>query len=433
MIVYVIEPKNWAIIKTVDIASLDAPIFSNDNSSGTLVLPSGITPEDNGNVIVTKDAKYAWVIMGVKPSDTNVTVTLGDIFNLFDRSHYYTQPSAVTPTEQFAYDLLNTQYVAISDAEYKFNQIDLAWSGSTNFIQPVCSDGNLFKASDYLRMIAQNGVKFEFAYQPRLSVTISERIASHTNLMFNDGHSQLVSKEFASEITSKVTVYSGTSSTNYYLQSNGSISTTAPTPRIKGKWAAINTTDDIDNAVRAVFAKNTNTQKFEFYSDKELEWNGEVWMLIDGERYKATISSVRINSDDVRYKFIAGDLATTLTEKLTQVQKPIQYQASGNFESVAISFNTTNTQAGASSIKYISQLDEVHARIYCESKTTLNAGSTYTIGTIGNRGPSVYNALAAFSTKNIAARITNVGVVQVIAYESVPAGTSIFIRGIWDV
>lgn len=318
MIAYVRSMKSWSAIAWAEPFEWSIPIWSNDNAKGSLKFApdAPITKEHNGEWLAVDGNLF--VIKDVKPSETEITVSVQDAINAFYRTHV--MPSGYTTTGAFIKAILDINYKAQADAEYAMPYINVTNTDTTPLIQPTIKDDILFVMSDYMREVIKRGIKIEFSYNVLdVNITISTHGTSRKAIPMDDGHSQLVKKEFSSDITSKVTViYNGTN--NYwYLQADGSADWhSAPSPRIPGKWATIIVDEEwkAQGEVEKIFAKNTASLQVEFYSDKAFELNEPVIILDGKNQYESKISYIEINSDDNRYHYKAGDMSTTLIEKL---------------------------------------------------------------------------------------------------------------------
>lgn len=318
MVAYIRKMKDWSVIKWAEPFEWSVPIWSNDNAKGTFKFAPD-APIDKAHIGEwLQFGENLWVIKDIKPSETEITVSVQDAINAFYRTHVF--PSGYTVTGTFIAAILNTNYKAQADAEYAMPYLNVTNTDTTPLIQPTIKDDILFVMSDYMREVIKRGIKITFT--PNffgINIAISTHGTARKAIPMDDGHSQLVKKEFSSDITSKVTViYNGTN--NYwYLRADGSADWhSAPNPRIPGKWATIIVDEEwkAQGEVEKIFAKNTASLQVEFYSDKAFELNEPVIILDGKNQYESKISFIEINSDDNRYHYKAGDMATTLLEKL---------------------------------------------------------------------------------------------------------------------
>ena len=319
MTAFIKSVKTWQTLAHAEAISWDVPIMSSDNSVGQIVFPPDADVIGyEGEWLVMNG--ILWIIRTIKPTEQNITVSVVDAFNAFYRSHIL--PSGYTTVGGLLQALFTANYKNQGDAEYKMPYLTISNTDATPLILPNLVDDTVFVMSDYLRMVSQRGV--DIAITPSLNgqgvdVNISTHSTAEKVVVFNDGHSLLNSQDFNADITSKVTVVVNGSNTYYYLQADGSVSQTAPSPRIAGKWATVvhkANGDALDEAEK-VFAKNTAAIKIDFNSDKVFDYGDIVKIKIKDKVYKTAITFVSFNSNDrVSRHYKAGDMAVTLTDKL---------------------------------------------------------------------------------------------------------------------
>ena len=158
------------------------------------------------------------------------------------------------------------------------------------------------------------------------------------NISFDDGRSQLQSLDYSSSGTAKLTVLCDVDTgekddagepilfrqrSTWYLAEDGAVSQTVPARRASGTWdtISVNKPEDVETKVIETFAKNKPTTS----------WNsGAPWISASrttarsyayGEILRSYISYKRQSSEDSRYYYKSGELATTATEKLRGVIK----------------------------------------------------------------------------------------------------------------
>lgn len=317
MIAYIKSVKSWETLAYAVPVKWTAPLLSSDNAPGQFVFMPEALPEGiEGEWLVY--AGKAWVVDSISSTETELTVTVRDAFAAFYRQHVY--PSGHSTVGGFLTAIFNTNYRDNADAEYAMPYLVVDNEDTTPMIEPGLEDELFFVAADYLRRVTQLGVGVEF--EPKndgLYITIYTQPSAPRNVIDGDGHFELVSVTKSSSIVSKVTARRGNVRTDYYLWPNGSISTTEPTTRVKGRWEQIRIGDsDITESeqVKAVFEENTASLKVEFYSDKEYRYGERLRLLVRGKLYDATVAYVEKSSEDTRTLYKAGRLPTSLTDKL---------------------------------------------------------------------------------------------------------------------
>ena len=81
--------------------------------------------------------------------------------------------------------------------------------------------------------------------------------------------------------------------------------------------------------------------------------------------------------------------------------------------------------------KHICALSMGILRVYGETNVAMPAGTTYDVSTIGDHIPTSTYALSVYSLKNMDARLSTSGTIQIRPKEDIPAGYGIYIAGIW--
>ena len=81
--------------------------------------------------------------------------------------------------------------------------------------------------------------------------------------------------------------------------------------------------------------------------------------------------------------------------------------------------------------KHISALGMGILRVYGETNVAMPAGTTYDVASIGDHLPTSAYAMSAYCLKNLDARLSSAGTIQIRPKEDIPAGYGIYIAGIW--
>lgn len=323
--------KTFATLAYAESISHNPPIISNDNSVGQIVFPPAADVLGYEGQWLVMDGNL-WVIKYIKPTEKDISVTVMDAYNAFYRSHIL--PSGYTTTGSLLYALFTANYKSQADSEYAMPYLNVSNTDNTPLIQPTLIDDTVFVMSEYLRLVSQRGVSVDIkpsAIGQGIDINISTSSLEKNVVDFSDGHSQLNSLDINAETTAKVTVVVSGSNTYYYLQEDGSVSQTPPSPRISGKWVTVvhkNNADPLEEA-KNIFAKNSASLKIDFYSDRVFNYGEECQFYIDGKIYNAKISFIGISSEDFRYHYKAGDMAVTLVDKIKEVKKEVSAANSG--------------------------------------------------------------------------------------------------------
>lgn len=81
--------------------------------------------------------------------------------------------------------------------------------------------------------------------------------------------------------------------------------------------------------------------------------------------------------------------------------------------------------------RYISALGFGILRMSGETNVAMPAGTTYDVASIGDHLPTSTHAMSAYCQKNLDARLSLAGTIQIRPKEDIPAGYYIYIAGIW--
>ena len=81
--------------------------------------------------------------------------------------------------------------------------------------------------------------------------------------------------------------------------------------------------------------------------------------------------------------------------------------------------------------RHISALSMGILRVYGETNVAMPAGTTYDVASIGDHLPTSAYAMSAYCLKNLDARLSSAGTIQIRPKEDIPAGYGIYIAGIW--
>lgn len=319
MVAYIKDKKTFVTVAYADIVEYTVPLLSYDNSKGTVVFADRVVEGNEGNWLILDGNPF--VIESIQPSDTLITVSVTDAINAFNRKHRF--PTTYANEGALLAALFSLNYKSQSDTEYAMPYLNVTNTDASAII-PADMDGILFSMSDYLRKVVQRGIKIDFTVtNTTLDITISTRSATPKNIFANDGNTEVVAEEFSRNVTAKVTTIQGNTTATYYLQADGSISQTAPSPRISGDWQLIEVGENDSTLEKAteVFAANDAAYKIEFYSFNRYEVGQSYKMRIRDNVHDVVVSFIEISDKDKRYHYKAGALATTLSEKLKLILK----------------------------------------------------------------------------------------------------------------
>lgn len=316
MLAYIKSRTDFKTVMSAEAISWDAPLCSIEDDVGTIILcGTDVTHGNEGNFLIMDG--HIWLIDQVSPEEQQTTVAVADVRCAFDRPLPYSE--AGTQIGAWLADQLDSHYKSVSDTAYQMPYLQIVNTDVTEFLPPTVTDG-LYNLKTYMRKVNRlRDVQTVFSIsRDTLTVRISRRTRPSHNIVFNDGHSQLISSAYSRSSIAKVTAYENGVGTDYYLSADGSISTAVPLNRADGAWevVALNDGEDMDERVQDVFSQNSCSHKIEWRSDVTYDLYDTTSIRLDGGRLSSYVSYVGISSADNRFLYKSGELATTLTERL---------------------------------------------------------------------------------------------------------------------
>ena len=210
----------------------------------------------------------------------------------------------------------------------------------TPYAEPELDSSGCFILANYCRLMRKTyrtTVKFSDAGNSLACIITSAPPASR-KVDFTDGRSQIQSVDYSSSGTAKLTVLcdvdTGEKDENgdpildrqrliWYLAEDGTASESIPARRATGEWKTISVKklEEVGKKVNETFAKNKANHKLEFWSTRDLAVQDDCTFMVYGEVLQSYISYKRKASEDKRFYYKSGELATTATEKLKGVMK----------------------------------------------------------------------------------------------------------------
>ncbi len=310
----------------------------NPETSTITVMGEFIGQEDAGNWLIADGRVYS--ITNVKPGTGITTISLGSPLEVFSRPLELEQQPSSQTVGGFIAEMLLQNWASGEDPVYSIPYLTVSNSDATAFAPPDLDNSGCFKLSEYCRLMRKSyRVAVQFADGgDKLRCSIVKIPERSRQISFQDGRSQLQSAEFSSSGYAKLTVihdvktgekdengeaiYARSRST-WYLAEDGNASQLIPPRRASGGWGTLYIKGDADVYTKVVeaFAKNKRSHKVEFWSTLDLDVQDTCTFLISGKLIQSYISYKRKSSQDRRYYYKIGELATTATEKLKGAMK----------------------------------------------------------------------------------------------------------------
>lgn len=324
-----------------------------EEASQAVLKRGGADQDDAGAWALWTDGGCSglFVIESVTPEEDRARLTLADPLKIFDRDVWFTGAMASASTTAALIEaVIRSEWIGNTDEAYACPYLTIVNElGTTDpvLIKPrevkaAEGDGSggpvLFNVCAYFRMLRD-------AY--RIDVVLSDsrravicRIAKRTeaahNVPFGDGHAILVAQSFGgADTVAKVSVIqkvlnaSAYGRYDYYLTEDGDMSEedAPPETRAPGRWSVITVGEPEEETAAAYkslrrdeaarqFGENSGGLRIEFWSDREYSLGDVLTMRLNGKRVKGRVAVIRRRSDNARWFYRVGDLATSLTDKL---------------------------------------------------------------------------------------------------------------------
>lgn len=324
--------KSFAAYRTVKKATVIASSLVLDSleADGSSVTVKGteIGRSDTGNWLIIDGMVY--VISAVKPQKDRTVLTVSAPLEAFTRPLELEAQAADQTIGGFISASIAAGWIQCGDPVYAMPYLVVSNSDTTAYFAPEPDNSGCFNLAEYCRLTRKTlGVQIRFRDSSgQLLCSISKTAPSSRKVSFEDGRSQLQSVDYSTSGVAKISVLRELSTgererSDWYLSESGEISQAVPARRASGGWTTISVkeTDDILAKVAASFAKNKANHKLEFWSTLDLNVLDDCTFMVYGETLQSYISYKRKSSEDKRFYYKSGELATTATEKLRGVNK----------------------------------------------------------------------------------------------------------------
>lgn len=334
--------KSFATYRTIKKATVISSALTLDSleadTTTVTVVGTGIGRSNTGDWLLIDGQVYR--ISNVKPQGDRTLLTLLSPLDAFNRPLELEQLTTDPYIGGFIAETMKSQWVACQDPVYTMPYLTVTNLDPTPYVEPELDNSGCFVLANYCRLMRKayrTTVKFSDAGNS-LACIISNFPAASRQVDFSDGRSQLQSVDYSSSGTAKLTVLcdvdTGQKDENgdailerkrsvWYLAEDGTASQSIPARRASGEWKTINVKkpEEIEKKVNETFAKNKANHKLEFWSTRDLAVQEDCTFMVYGEILQSYISYKRKSSEDKRFYYKSGELATTATEKLRGVAK----------------------------------------------------------------------------------------------------------------
>lgn len=313
----------------------DLILDSLESLPSTVTLLGGDIPREmRGGFLSMADTLF--LIDAVSPGEGFTELQLRSPLELFTRPRPYAPMPEGSTMGAFVVRELAAGWRDQLDAVYALPYLEPTASDALPFVPPDLNDQGYYVLTDYLRT-ARRDYGLELVFTPeedRLLVTVREAQPRSHTFVAGDGHTTLEANTYSRSAVAKVTtvqpVDTGQTdaegkkifepvSTDWYLAADGSVSSQEPQERADGSWSVIPVSEknDAQEAAEAVFGKNSETHKVEFWTDYRPGLLDSFRLrLPSGAVFEGEIQAVRKRIGDRRFLCQSGTYPTTLTDKV---------------------------------------------------------------------------------------------------------------------
>lgn len=329
MIFYVMDKKSFKPKFMGFSENYSLVIGSNGSDTSSITLPY-TTTIGKGDYISNLD-DFIGIIKTISIKDGALSLTAIAMDNLFDRSIMDDDIRPSASLEGYIAGRITRYFAAYEDSFYNYPFLVVSNSTNTEIESAPDLDNNgCYNLKKYIEKCRRlYGIKLSWKINgDKLHLDI-HKDESKKNLIL-DGFSYALTDNVESEtkvakITAikKATEETAAESIDYYLLSDGTISTNINDPkRVEGSWQIITYTDkDIPlEKASEKFASNEYNHKITFTSVKaDARFNpfDKVVIQLNGNIYDSYISKMIVKSNGV-INYECGELALTLTDKLNK-------------------------------------------------------------------------------------------------------------------
>ena len=324
MLCYIKDFKTFTTLAKYDATSWSLP----EGTNGEVVIyqknPVELTTKYVGMwLIINHEIFY---ISEATPNDDNISLEIQPPIYAFKRQVFY--EGQTTYGALIAYILTNDYGVNCPDADYSLSYLSVTNTDATQCNIETDDYGYIIPC-DIFDDALYYGVAIDFVYtNTGLSVQVYTANYETGVILFNDGKTVLESESYDPNFIAKATVLHRLEVVeeddpeyeviDYYLSADNQISTTPPQNRAKGVWKYYTAEIDENPLYVAIgaFSHNNNNHKIEFHSPTRFNLYQNIKMRLRGEIFTTIITSRVLSSEDDRYYYTCGNLATTLTEKI---------------------------------------------------------------------------------------------------------------------
>ena len=337
MEVFVKDFFSYQTIKKASSVESSIVVDSFDSESSLITVRGlSIDNEDIGNWLIVDDQVFQ--ICTVTPVNGQTQITLQHPLDMFLRPILLQKQTTNQTIGGFVASVLQKHWINEADLMYALPYLVVSNLDTTAFVSPETDESGCFVLTEYCRLMRKTyGVTLIFSNAGnKLNCVISKITPAGQNVSFFDGRSYMESVNYGTSGYAKLTVYNDIKTgekdvdgnsiytrevTTWYLSEDYSASQLIPSRRSVGEWGVLHLKDcaNVSEKVIEKFLKNRAGLKIEFQSLLDLNVGEKCKFVINGKPIESYIAYKRKDSASDRFYYKAGELKTTVTEKLKGV------------------------------------------------------------------------------------------------------------------
>jgi hypothetical protein len=250
----------------------------------------------------------------IQPDKGQTKVTCVNILTAFARPLI---AGTGTYIEVFIKEKLENEYKNLADTMYDMPYLSVTTTSNTAFISPDLDSDGLWNLKSYIAKVRRLASVFcTFGVSGNaLTVEIGAKSIPTRKVDFNDRSFRMENESYSKSSVAKVTAITDTTTTHYFLHSDGTFNTTNA-DRVDGEWVILPSTAEKEaEAVADTFARSAHSHLVTFYSDRVMDFYDRLQIRTESGRVlNSYISCVRKSArKGVLYK--SGELRATFREQ----------------------------------------------------------------------------------------------------------------------
>ena len=316
MIVYIKDKETFTtkIVVTAVDYEIHESIYDTVSS---VTIPTQSTPPEEGDFLMFDGMAYVGIITEVNIDKGATQISLEQAVKLFSRDMFYTAQS-YTYLEDYLKDLIDDNFTNCTDAIYKVPFLSVNALTQTNKnCKPDLDDKGVYNIKSYISKLRRlQSIVCDWNYdRTTLTLNIYKKDFAVKNIDLSNPRYVITEQTIAKQSIGKVTVFceENSSYTNYYLKTDGSITTTySTTDRVSGEWATLTVGEVADrvDSVSDMFAQNYYSHKVAFQTENAFTLYDRIVLRMEGKIFNSYVSGIIYRKGSNIHTVECGELQT---------------------------------------------------------------------------------------------------------------------------